>query len=127
VSAPSDSPAGDSASDGPCEQAGTFEHSLAELEAIVHELEDGQIGLAQALRRYEQGVKHLRHCYQLLAHAERKIELLTGMTEGGVAITQPFDAAIEDPAQSVGKRRARRTSSQRGAIAGDIDDPAAGI
>lgn len=83
----------------------TFEHSLTELEAIVHDLEEGQLGLAEALARYEQGVKHLKHCYQLLQQAERKIELLTGVTDGGTPITEPFTDATEPLAESAGRRR----------------------
>jgi exodeoxyribonuclease VII small subunit len=83
----------------------TFEHSLAELEAVVHDLEEGQLGLADALARYEQGVKHLKHCYQLLEVAERKIELLTGVGDDGSPCTEPFDATSESLAESAGRRR----------------------
>jgi exodeoxyribonuclease VII small subunit len=83
----------------------TFEHSLAELEAVVHDLEEGQLGLAEALARYEQGVNHLKHCYQLLEAAERKIELLTGVAENGTPSTQPFDDASEPLAHTAGRRR----------------------
>jgi len=83
----------------------TFEQSLAELEAVVHDLEEGQLGLAEALTRYEQGVKHLKHCYQLLEAAERKIELLTGVAENGTPTTQPFDESGEPLAESAGRRR----------------------
>jgi exodeoxyribonuclease VII small subunit len=85
----------------------TFEQSLAELETIVHQLEDGELGLADALARYEQGVKHLKRCYEQLRDAERKIELLTGVGENGTPVTQPFaldSAPIEDVA---GRRRQR--------------------
>ena len=34
-----------------------FEQSLARLEEIVHLLEDGQLGLSEALVRYEEGVE----------------------------------------------------------------------
>jgi exodeoxyribonuclease VII small subunit len=73
------------------DEPATFEHSLAELEAIVHQLEDGELGLAESLARYEQGVKHLKHCYQLLQTAERKIDLLTGVTGEGAPLTEPFE------------------------------------
>ena len=44
----------------------SFEESLDELEKIVAELESGKLGLSDALARYEQGVKHLKDCQQLL-------------------------------------------------------------
>jgi exodeoxyribonuclease VII small subunit len=87
-----------------------FEGSLAELEAVVHDLEEGQLGLAESLARYEQGVKHLKHCYQILEAAERKIELLTEVAEDGSALTAPFEESDESLSESVGRRRrARKT------------------
>ena len=38
----------------------TFEESLAELDRIVRELEDGKLGLEDALCRYETGVGLLK-------------------------------------------------------------------
>jgi exodeoxyribonuclease VII small subunit len=87
-----------------------FEESLAELEAIVHDLEEGQLGLAESLARYEEGVRHLKHCYQVLEAAERKIELLMGVGEDGSALTAPFDESDESLSESAGRRRrARKT------------------
>lgn len=90
------------------EDAPTFEASLAVLETIVHDLEDGQLGLGEALARYEQGVKHLKHCYELLTAAEKKIELLTGVGENGIAQTEPFEESSEPLAESAGRRRRAR-------------------
>jgi len=66
--------------------APTFEEALAELESIVSDLEEGDLGLGDAMARYEQGVKHLRRCYGLLEEAQRKIELLTGVAEDGMGV-----------------------------------------
>ena len=68
----------------------SFEEALAELDAIVHDLEEGQTGLAEALARYEQGVGLLKRCYGLLERAERRIELLTGIDAQG----NPSDGAV---------------------------------
>ena len=87
------------------DQPGTFEQSLAELEAIVHQLEDGELGLAESLARYEQGVKHLKHCYQLLQTAERKIDLLTGVAGDGSPLTEPFATDAATLEESAGRRR----------------------
>ena len=46
---------------------------IAALEAIIHDLEEGQVSLGDALARYEEGVKHLKHCYEFLATAENVI------------------------------------------------------
>ena len=44
----------------------SFEQSLAELDRIVRDLEDGQLGLEEALGRYETGVGLLKRCYAQL-------------------------------------------------------------
>ena len=51
-----------------------FEAALAELEEIVHVLEEGEISLNESLARYEKGVKLLRQCYDVLDGAQRRIE-----------------------------------------------------
>ena len=98
------------AADPPCDEM-NFERSLEELEAIVHDLEEGQLGLAEALARYEQGVKHLTHCYKLLESAERKIELLTSVADDGTASTEPFDESSEPLADSAGRRKRHKRSA----------------
>ncbi|HEX7447742.1 MAG TPA: exodeoxyribonuclease VII small subunit [Pirellulales bacterium] len=88
----------------------SFEQALAQLEAIVHELEEGEIGLAEALDRYEQGIKLLKQCYGLLERAERRIELLSGVDAAGNPVTQPFSdspSSLEEKAQSRSRRRTR--------------------
>jgi exodeoxyribonuclease VII small subunit len=107
----------------------SFESCLEELEAIVAELEGGKLGLADALARYEQGVRHLKTCQTWLRQAERKIELLSGVDAQGNPITEPFDDeqldSLEEKASARGRRR---TSGPRGSAAKrppqdrDIDD-----
>ena len=67
-----------------------FEQSLKRLEEIVHLLEEGDLGLNEALERYEEGVVLLRQSYDLLQRAERKIELLSGVDAEGNPITTTF-------------------------------------
>ena len=68
----------------------SFEQALAAVEKIVHDLEEGTLGLSESLQKYEEGVKLLRRCYSLLEGAERKIELLSGLDPQGNPITTPF-------------------------------------
>ncbi len=68
----------------------SFEDSLLELERMVRELEDGRLGLEDALARYEQGVGLIKSCYQQLRQAEQRIQLLTGVDEEQRPILQPF-------------------------------------
>lgn len=108
----------------------SFEESLGELEAIVSELESGKLGLSDALARYEQGVKHLKSCHELLERVERKIELLSGMDAEGNPITETFDeqehASLEEKAAARGRRRTSDTTAATGKRKppeGDIDAP----
>lgn len=68
----------------------TFEQSLIELERTVRELEEGQLGLDEALARYERGVGLIKRCYTRLREAEQQILLLTGVEENGQPILQAF-------------------------------------
>ena len=79
----------------------TFEESLFELERMVRELEDGRLGLEDALSRYEQGVGLIKSCYQQLREAEQRIVTLTGVDEGQQPILQPF----KHEATAVAKKR----------------------
>lgn len=89
------------------EQPQSFEEALAELSQIVGDLEDGSLGLEQSLARFEQGMKLLRHCHQVLGAAEQRIEQLTGFDADGNEVTAPFEATatIDDRNQSAGRRR----------------------
>ncbi len=82
-----------------------FEQALAELDAILRELEDGTTTLEDALARYERGVALLRQCYGQLSDAEQKVKMLAGLTEDGGADLKPFDhvAAIEAAKAAVRK------------------------
>jgi exodeoxyribonuclease VII small subunit len=88
----------------------TFEQSLAELEQIVHDLEDGQLGLEEALGRYEKGVGLLKRCYGQLREAEQRILLLSGLDAEGQPITQPFEhTATAEIARGEPKRRRKKS------------------
>jgi exodeoxyribonuclease VII small subunit len=80
---------------GTCVPTGrpTFEQTLGRLEQIVHELEEGKIGLDEALARYEEGVGLLRTANDLLAQAERRISLLSGVDPEGNPILRPMEDA----------------------------------
>jgi exodeoxyribonuclease VII small subunit len=87
----------------------TFEQSLAELDQVVRDLEDGQTGLEEALARYEAGVRLLKRCYQQLREAEQRILLLTGTDGDGKPLIRPFEhAATAEPEKPDGRRRRKK-------------------
>ena len=53
-----------------------LEKSLAELESIVSELEDGDITLEKALKQFEKGIKISRECQTALEAAEQRVQML---------------------------------------------------
>ncbi|MDR2214182.1 MAG: exodeoxyribonuclease VII small subunit [Pseudomonadales bacterium] len=65
-----------------------FELALAELEALVAGMEDGELSLEDSLKAFEKGVKLTRECQQALAQAEQKVQLL--MQEGATVETEPY-------------------------------------
>ena len=57
----------------------TFEAALARLEAIVEQLDDGNLPLAQALSLYKEGNALAKRCRVLLTEAEVEVkEALAG-------------------------------------------------
>jgi len=67
-----------------------FEEHLARLEKIVEELEGGSLTLDDSLARYEEGVKALKKCYEILREAEKRVEVLL-KSEDGALKTAPFE------------------------------------
>jgi exodeoxyribonuclease VII small subunit len=53
-----------------------FEAAIAELDAIVKKLEEGDLSLEQSLELYERGVHLSRFCHSRLEDAERRIDIL---------------------------------------------------
>ena len=54
----------------------TFEAALAELEAIVATMEDGQLPLAEALAAYKRGAELLQYCQAALKDAQQQVQVL---------------------------------------------------
>lgn len=64
---------------------------MERLEAIIDRIESGDIGLEQSLSEYEQGVKLLRRCREILAQAEQKVIELTPEAQATPARPSPDD------------------------------------
>jgi exodeoxyribonuclease VII small subunit len=104
----------------------TFEEALAQLEAIVAELEEGRTPLAEGLAHYERGVKLLRQCYQQLEDVERRIEVLNRVDSEGRAHCEPFDddaLSLDEKVRLRGRRRTRSDNSDPGSAPNDMDGP----
>jgi exodeoxyribonuclease VII small subunit len=74
-----------------------FETSLARLEAIVKEMEGGQLSLEKMIERFEEGMGLVKLCTGKLNEVEKKIEQL--VQKGGEVSLEPFaeEASPEPP------------------------------
>ncbi len=88
----------------------SFEEALAELERVVRDLEDGELGLDEALARYEQGVALVRHCQGQLSRAEQRIVVLTGVSADGQPTVAPF--RHEATARAISSARPRKRGDE---------------
>ena len=69
----------------------TFEEALAQLEEVVAKLEDESVGLEEALKLFERGVRLARRCRTQLEGVEKRVEqLLAESAEGEESRTEPF-------------------------------------
>ena len=59
-----------------------LEKSLADLEALVEELESGDLPLEKAMKKFEQGIKLTRECQTALKDVEQKVEVLVQNASG---------------------------------------------
>lgn len=54
----------------------SFEQALAELEALVSQMESGQLPLEQSLASYKRGAELLQYCQKSLTDVEQQVRLL---------------------------------------------------
>jgi exodeoxyribonuclease VII small subunit len=70
-----------------------FEQGLADLEAVVKELESGDLPLERAIQVFERGVSLSDRCRKELEDAETRVEIL--LKRGDQLQAEPFDPDIE--------------------------------
>jgi exodeoxyribonuclease VII small subunit len=77
-----------------------FESAIAELDAIVRKLEEGDLPLEKSMELYERGLQLSRFCHAKIEDAERRIELLSERGE-----VRPAPAALGLGEDEGGKSR----------------------
>jgi exodeoxyribonuclease VII small subunit len=75
-------------------KAVNFEESLKALEALVTQMEKGDLSLEESLQAFEQGVALTRDCQARLASAEQQVRKL--MEDQGEILLEPFDPLEND-------------------------------
>jgi exodeoxyribonuclease VII small subunit len=66
----------------------SFEDALGRLEELIDQIESGEIGLEESLKRYEQGTELIKRCRAVLDGAQRKIAELAAGPDGGLAVDE---------------------------------------
>ncbi len=74
-------------------QTTDFEGSLKRLEALVSEMEKGDLPIEEALKSFEEGISLTRECQKILQEAEQKVVMLT--EQSGELVEQPFKESDE--------------------------------
>ena len=77
----------------------SFEDALAELDQILTDIENGQVGLEESLMKYERGNFLIQHCRGVLNAAEKQVELLSKAPDGGLSVA-PLEGEAKLPAQA---------------------------
>ncbi|MDQ2066558.1 exodeoxyribonuclease VII small subunit [Xinfangfangia sp. CPCC 101601] len=65
-----------------------FEEAMAALEAVVNQLERGDVKLDESISLYERGAKLKKRCEDLLKDAQEKVEKIR-LAEGRVVGAEP--------------------------------------
>ena len=69
-----------------------FDAILVRLRELVHKLESGELSLEQSLAVYEEGVQLARRGQQVLASAEKRVEIL--VSASGTVEVVPFEGLL---------------------------------
>lgn len=69
----------------------SFEQAMGRLEEVVNRLEQGECGLDEALKLFEEGAKLASQCNEMLDKAEQKVNILLN---GETGEEKPFEGAV---------------------------------
>lgn len=65
----------------------TFEEALKQLESLAEQIERGQIGLEESIKKYEEGMQLVKHCRSVLAKAEHRLQQLQEREDGTLSVS----------------------------------------
>ncbi len=66
-----------------------FEKAMSQLEALVDDMEQGDLALEDALKHFEKGISLANDCQHALHKAEQKVTLL--IEKNGELLEKPFE------------------------------------
>ena len=67
-----------------------FEEAICKLEDAVRLLESGALSLDESIEKYEEALKYVKTCNDVLQRAEQKVKLLTESKDGMIS-DRPFE------------------------------------
>ncbi len=70
-----------------------FEEALKRLEKITEQIEQGEVGLEESIAKYEEGMKLVTRCRDMLAKAEQRIQKLSPTPAGELKATDDNELA----------------------------------
>ena len=56
----------------------TIEESFASLDAIIEDLQNGDLTLEESFQKYEEGMKLIKNCNTAIDKVEKKLEVING-------------------------------------------------
>jgi len=74
----------------------TYEQAVAKLEALIDQIESGEIGLEESLKQYEQGAQLIARCQAILNRAEQKLAKLKVPEDEDDEVEAAVEEADED-------------------------------
>lgn len=72
-----------------------FEEAIKKLEKIVEDLENGDLSLDDALKKYQDGMEMARLCNQRLENAKKKIDVLAKNKKGEFELKSFDETKVE--------------------------------
>ena len=66
------------------------EEAMIKLEETVRLLESGSLTLDESIEKYENALKYVKICNEILEKAEQKVKILTESADGSIS-DRPFD------------------------------------
>jgi len=73
----------------------TFENKIKRLEEIVNQLEEGDYGIEETLKLFQEGMKLSKECKKILDDVELRVNKVLGVDEEEKVITENFDDGIQ--------------------------------
>jgi exodeoxyribonuclease VII small subunit len=57
-------------------KAPDLENSIAEINTLIEQMDQGELSLEQSLEKFERGITLIKHCQKVLQDAEQKVQIL---------------------------------------------------